>query len=58
MIGKNKNLVFATFQIMPPCFEVLNNAQKLTIKSFLPCFSKNHFTQELGYQMPLAQVIN
>ena len=42
---------------MPPYFESLNNGQKLTVMSFVLSFGRNHFTQEVGHQMPLAKVI-
>ena len=58
MIGKNKDLVFATFEIMLPCFKSLNNGQKLTVVSFVLSFGKNHFRREVGYQMQLVQVIS
>lgn len=35
IIGKYKNFVLAVFDVMLPCFECLNNSQKLTILSFL-----------------------
>ena len=43
---------------MPPCFGNLKNGQKLTVMSFVSCFGRNHFTQEVGNQIPLAQVIS
>ena len=43
---------------MPPCFKGLNNGQKLSIVSFVLCSTKNHFTQKVDHQMPLAQVIS
>ena len=47
MISKNKDLIFATCWIMPPCFEGFNNGQKLTVVSFVSSFGKNRFTQEV-----------
>ena len=38
MIGEDKNFVLEIFWIMPPCFEGLNDGQKLTIISFLSSF--------------------
>ena len=43
---------------MPPYFKSLNNGQKLTVVSFVSSFGSDHFTQEVGYQMPLARVIS
>ena len=57
-IGKNEDLMFAIFKMMPPCFEGLNNGQKLTVVSFVSSFGRNHFMQEVGHQMPSAQVIS
>ena len=57
VVSENENLVFANFQIMPPCFEGFNNGQKLTVVSFVSSFSNDHFTQDVGHWMPLAQVI-
>ena len=54
VVGKNKDLMFATFWIMPPYFEGLNNCQKLTIMSFVSSFGRNHFIQKVGQRMPLV----
>ena len=58
VVSKNKDLVFATFWIMLPCFEGVNNGQKLTVVSFVLKFGKNYFMQKVGHQKPLAQVIS
>ena len=58
MIGKNEDLMFATFQIIQPCFESLNNDQKLTVVSFVLSFSRNYFMQEIAYRMLSARVIS
>ena len=58
MIDKNKGLMIATFSIMSPCFEGLNNSQKLTILNFVSCFNRNHFMQKVDYKMLLALVIS
>ncbi len=42
---------------MFPNFEYFNDSQKLTIVSFVLCYSKNHLSKEKRYQMPLAQII-
>ena len=58
VVSENKDLVFPAFQVLASCFKDLHNGQKLTIVSFVSCFSKNHFMQEVSQQMPLARVIN
>ena len=42
---------------MLPYFEGLNNSQKLTVVSFVSSFGRNHFMQEVGHWMLLAQII-
>ena len=58
VVSENKDLVFTTFSIMPPCFEGLNNGQKLTVVSFVSSFGRNYFLQEVGHQILSAQVIS
>ena len=58
VISENDNLVFATFQIITPCFEDFNDSQKLTVVSFVSSFGRNHFTREVGQRMPSARVMS
>ena len=58
MIDKNDDFVFATVEIMPPCFEGLNYGQKLTVVSFISSFGRNHFIREVSHRMPSAQLIS
>ena len=58
LVSENEDLVFETFQIMPPCFECFDDGQKLTVVSFVSSFGRNYFTQKIGHQMPSAEVIS
>lgn len=49
IIFKNKNLVFATFQIILPSFEYYNNIQQLAIIDFVSNFYKNYFLKKKYY---------
>ena len=56
VIRKNKNLIFAVFQVVVPILECFNNSQKLTIVDFLSYFRWNYFLRKERYSMPLAQI--
>lgn len=56
MIGENKDLVFIAFKVILSSLQSFNNGQKLTIIGFVPCFNKNHFSQKIGYRVPLAKL--
>ena len=56
VVRKDKNLMLATFQIVTPRLESLNNSQKLAIVGLIPSFYKNHFLREEHYWVPLAQI--
>ena len=52
----HENLMFATFQIVTPRLEGLNDSQKLTVVGFIPSLCKRHFLRKEGYWVPLAQI--
>ena len=56
VVRKDKNLLFATFQIVTLRFKGLDNSQKLAIVSLIPSFYRNHFSWKDRYQVPLAQI--
>lgn len=56
VIGKNKDLIFAVFQVVLSSFENFNNGQKLCIVDFIISFSKNYFSKKIGYQVPLTKI--
>lgn len=53
IIGKYKNFMLSALQVVLQCFEDINNSQKLNNMSFVSGFSRNHFTWEVDYKMPL-----
>ena len=56
VVPKDENLMLATFQIVTPRLESLNNSQKLTVVSFIPSFCRNHFPKKEGYWVLLVQI--
>ena len=57
MIGEYENFVLAIFQVVPLCFESLNNGEKLTVVNFVSSFGRNHFLWVNAYQVLSAQII-
>lgn len=60
MINKNKNLVFAIFQVKILNFEVFNNSQKVTIMSHVSSFYQNWFSKKIvtRYYWPILDLKN
>ena len=56
VVRKDKNLMFATFQVVTPRLEGFDDSQKLTVVGLVSCFRWNHFPRKEGYWMPLAQI--
>ncbi len=54
MVSKDKDLVFAAFQVVAPSLKIFNNSQKLLIMGFLPSLNGDHLSREKGYLVPLA----
>lgn len=44
IVDKDKNFMFATFQIVAPDFNSFDNGLKLIIIGFIPCFSQNYLS--------------
>lgn len=57
MICKNKNLIFAAFEVVASSLQDLNNGQELLIVSFIMSLSKNHLLREKCHRMPLGQIM-
>ena len=49
MVRKDKNLMFAAFEIVTPRHESFNDTQKLTVVGLVLYFRYNHFFQKEGY---------
>ena len=49
IVGKDKNFMLATFQIVTLRLKDLNNSQKLTVIDLIPSLYKNHFHRREGY---------
>ena len=56
VVRKDENLMLATFQVVTPSLECLNDGYKLAVVGFEPCLCRNHFLRKEGYWMPLAQI--
>ena len=54
MVRKDKNLMLATFQIMTPRLESLDDSQKLVVVDLIPSLYKNDFPGKKRYWVPLA----
>ncbi len=54
MVSKDKDLVFAAFQVVAPSLKGFNDSQELLIVGFIPSLSGDHFSREKGYWVPLA----
>lgn len=49
MVGKDKDLMFASFKVVLPGFEGFNNSWKLNVIDFVSSFSlKNIYTTSVG----------
>ena len=53
MMCKNKNLVFATFQVVTPSLKGLNNGQELLIVGLVVGFSRDYLLREKNNWIPL-----
>ena len=49
MVNKNKDLVFANFQIMAPSLKDFNNSQEFLIVSLISSLSKDYLLRKKGY---------
>ena len=56
IIYKYENLMLATFQIVTPPFEGLDNSQKLIVVGLIPSLCKNHLPKKEDYWLPQAQI--
>ncbi len=54
IVSKDKNLVFAAFQVVVPSLKGFNNSQELLIVSLVSSFSEDHLLKKNGYWMPLT----
>ncbi len=54
MVSKDKDLIFAAFQVLAPSRKSFNNSQELLIVGFVPSLSRDHLSSKKGYWMPLA----
>ena len=56
VVRKDKNLIFAAFQVMAPSLKCLNNGKKLAVLGLVSSFCRNHFFRKECYWVPLAQI--
>ena len=49
VVRKDKNLILATFQIVTPHLESLNNSQKLAVVSLIQSLCRNYFSRKESY---------
>ncbi len=49
MVSKDKDLVFAAFQVEAPSHKGFNDSQKLLIMSLVPSLSRDYLLREKGY---------
>ena len=56
VIRKDKNLMLAIFQLVPPGLKSLDDSQKLTVVGFISSLGRNHFPGKKDYWMPLVQI--
>ncbi len=54
MVNKDKNLVFAAFQVVVPSLKRFNDSQELLIMGFVSSHSEDHVSREKGYRMLLT----
>ncbi len=54
IVSKDKDLVFAAFQVGTPSLKGFNDSQELLIMSFLLNLNGDHLLKEKSYQVPLA----
>ncbi len=54
MVSKDKDLVFAAFQVVAPSLKGFNNSQELVIVGFVPSLSGDHLLRKKGYWVSLA----
>ena len=56
VVCKDENLMLATFQIVTPRLESVDNSQKLTVVGLIPSLCRNHFPTKEDYWVLLAQI--
>ena len=49
VVCKDENLMFATFQIVTPRLEDLDNSQKFTVVGLIQSLCRDHFPRKKGY---------
>ncbi len=49
MVSKDKDLVFAAFQVVVPTLKDFNNSRELLIIGFIPSPSGDYLSREKGY---------
>lgn len=54
IVSKDKNYIFAAFQIVVPSLKSFNNSQKLLLVDFVPYLYQNHFWCNKSYRMLLT----
>ncbi len=54
IVCKDKEFVFAAFQVVVLSLKCLNNGQELLIVSLVQSFCKNHFSKKKGYWVLLT----
>ncbi len=54
MVSKDKDLVFAAFQVVAPSLKGFNDSQELLIVSLVSSLSEDHLLREKGYWVSLA----
>ncbi len=54
IVSKDKDLVFAAFQVVALSLKGFNDSQELMIVGFVPSLSGDHLSREKGYWVPLA----
>ncbi len=54
MVSKDKDFVFAAFQVVVPSLKGFSDSQELLVVGFVSSLSGDHFLREKGYWVPLA----
>ena len=56
VVRKDKNLMLATFQVVAPGLESLNDSRQLAVVGLIECLHWKHFPRKERYWVPLAQI--
>ncbi len=54
MVNKDKNHIFAVFQVVAPSLKSLNDSQELLIMSLISSLNKDHLLKEKDYWISLT----